>query len=295
MTVERTIPVPHRGRQVALTEFIQQAFGQRTLTLAVTAFLLGLLGNLLASLLGGWSFYGISGNVIITLVVAALVFGLWAWQRAHAVRPEVEIKLCPPQGKAGVIVLLSTLNRNDPAKMALVQATADWVRRSKPRDLRCEDFAPLVGTNLEPAFRALAWHLEKGKLEHCWTIGSPDEPGREDSGSAWLGPILERWFHCAHPSSGVTFHPTRLVPARDYDKLWAAVDEIFREATLKPEHIICDITGGLKLMSVGAALACMEPGRTMQYMDSRRDYKGNPIENGELLPVLIDITPYLVS
>jgi len=181
----------------------------------------------------------------------------------------------------------------------VVQAAANWILRADPDKLSSADFVPLLNTNLEPGLRALEWHLTKGRLEHCWTIGSPDEPASDDHpgvvGSAWLGESLKRWYECLHPNTGVTFHDTLEVPARNYGQLWATVDRVFHEASLKPEHVICDITGGLKLMSIGAALACLEEGRTMQYMDSTRDWKGDPVPKGQIEPVLIDITPYLVT
>jgi hypothetical protein len=267
---------------------------------------LGLLGNALANLLGSWRVWGISGNWIIVFMIALLVIGLWYAQRRRARRGEVEISVCAPEGKAGLIILLSTLNpfgagtraEMDQRRQAL-QAAANWILRADPDQLSSADFGPLRDTNLEPSLRALEWHLAKGKLEHCWTIGSPNEPAADNRpgnlGSAWLGEVLKRWYECLHPATGIAFHDTFEVPARNYGELWKTVDEIFRDASLKPETMICDITGGLKLMSIGAALACLDEGRTMQYMDSTRDWKGDPVPRGQMEPVLIDITPYLVS
>ncbi len=302
---ELALPKIKRSK-TGFTDFVQNAFGQPNLTLTLTAFLLGLLGNTLANLLGSWSLWGISGNWIIVFVITLLVVVLWYVQRRRTHRGEVEISVCAPEGKAGLIILLSTLNpfstgtkEEATQRRQAVQAAATWIAQAEPGNLRAADFEALLNTNLEPALRALEWHLAKAKLEHCWTIGSPDEPAAGNqagaSGSAWLGEILKRWYECLHPATGVTFHATQEVPARNYGQLWAAVDRVFGAASLKPEHIICDITGGLKLMSIGAALACLEEGRTMQYMDSARDWKGDPVPKGQMEPVLIDITPYLVS
>lgn len=302
---ELALPKVKRSR-TGFAEFVQRALGQPNLTLTLTAFLLGLLGNAVANLLGGWSVWGVSGNLIIVAVIALWVIVLWYMQLRRARRGEVEIRVCAPEGKAGLIILLSTLNpfgsgtKEEVAqRRQVVQSAAKWITRAEAGHLCADDFRPFFDTNLEPALRALEWHLGKGKLEHCWTIGSPDEPAAGTHaaavGSAWLGGILKQWYECLHPGTDVTFHPTLEVPARNYGQLWDTVDRVFREASLKPEHIICDITGGLKLMSIGAALACLDEGRTMQYMDSARDWKGDPVPKGQMEPVLVDITPYLVS
>ncbi|WP_051470164.1 hypothetical protein [Fischerella sp. PCC 9605] len=57
--------------------------------------------------------------------------------------------------------------------------------------------------------------------------------------------------------------------------------------------IVADITGGTKMMSVALAMACIPPRRRMQYMDSQRDWQGNPLPTGEMKPVVIDIDPIL--
>lgn len=70
-------------------------------------------------------------------------------------------------------------------------------------------------------------------------------------------------------------------------------EKIFRESGYKEEVLLADITGGTKMMSVALALACIPPGRRMQYMDSERDWQGNPVPTGNLAPVLLDADPIL--
>jgi len=67
------------------------------------------------------------------------------------------------------------------------------------------------------------------------------------------------------------------------------VDKIFQSADYKDEKIVADITGGTKMMSIALTLACIPPKRLLQYMDSQRDWEGNPLEKGEMKPTLIDI------
>jgi hypothetical protein len=176
-----------------------------------------------------------------------------------------------------------------------VQQAAERIATAHEADLGDEDFQLLLGTNLEPELRALEFHHDQKNLRECWTIGTPDEVQGDDTirGSVWLAVVLERWFNHLHPGSGVRFWLCREVSQRDYVELWKTVDAIFRQGPLRANAIICDITGGLKLMSVGAALACVGDGRAMQYMATNRDWRGEPVERGKMVPVLVDISPYM--
>lgn len=298
----RTVRPP--GRPVAFRRYISTLLGQANLPLALGAFLLGLLGNVLAGVLGGWQALGIPSEWLILIVLAVAVVALYIYHRRRTERPVIEMRQARPTGKAGLILLLSTLDpraRGTKAEAKRrreeVQAAVAHISSAAEAELSEADFAPLLGTNLEPALRAIEFHHRAGTLRECWTIGTPDEMGQDGiphAGSARLGLVLQRWFSHCHPGHKVLFHPAIAVPARDYVTLWDQVDAIFRGGPLREEAIICDVTGGLKLMSIGAALACLAEGRTMQYMATDRDWKGEPLPAGEMQPVLLDISPYLV-
>lgn len=293
------------GRPVPFDRFIVRLIGQPNLTLGLAAFLLGLLGNVLAGALGGWAFLGISGNVWILIVIALAVIALYGLYRFRMPKTKIEMRENAPTAKAGLILLLSTLDpraRGTKVEVARrikeVQAVVDRILSSDTQALSPADVESLCGTNLEPALRALEFHYHEGTLRECWLIGTPDERRDDGSvvkGSAGLGTVLARWFGYLHPDHRVDFHTSYEVAPRDYVKLWDTVDSIFRAGPLRADAILCDITGGQKLMSIGAALACLGDGRTMQYMAVDRDWKGEPIPQGEMKPVLIDINPYLIS
>ncbi|MFZ1241830.1 MAG: hypothetical protein WAW03_18140 [Anaerolineae bacterium] len=291
-------------RQDSFTDFVAELIGQPNLSLALGAFLIGLLGNVLASALGDWYLWLIPGHWIIIIGLALAVVGLYFQYVRRKRTVVIEMQDNQPTGKAGVILLLSTLNpptggtaAENQQRRAEVEATITHIRESASENLTPADFALLNNTNLTPALRALEWHAQAGALRECWLLGTPDESrtdGTLQHGSAWLAPVLQRWFELLHPGLKVNFNLVAPVPSRSYFQLWQKVDEIFTRSPYRPENIICDITGGLKLMSVGAALACLVPGRTMQYMASDRDWKGEPIDKGKMEPVLVDITPYLI-
>lgn len=291
------------GRPAPFDQYITRLIGQPTLPLAMGAFLLGLLSNILAGALGGWIFLGVSGNVWILIVVALAVVGLYGLYRWRLRKPKIEMRESAPAAKAGLVLLLSTLDpraRGTKAEVARrikeVQTAFERILSSDAQALSPTDIEPLCGTNLEPALRALEYHYHEGTLRECWLIGTPDEfrdDGSVVKGSAGLGLVLERWFGYLHPDHRVLFHASYEVAPRDYVRLWNTVDGIFRAGPLRADAILCDITGGQKLMSIGAALACLGDGRAMQYMATDRDWKGEPIAKGEMKPVLIDINPYL--
>jgi hypothetical protein len=79
----------------------------------------------------------------------------------------------------------------------------------------------------------------------------------------------------------VEFHEMPINPP-SIEASYRAVDQVFTveamQAGLKPEEVIADLTGGLKTMSAGMVLACLPHGRTMEYIESRRDEAGQPID-----------------
>ncbi|MSP13164.1 MAG: hypothetical protein EXR62_09430 [Chloroflexi bacterium] len=290
---------------VTLTDYLKGLYGQPNLTLAIGTVLVGLLENVLAAFMGDWEFNGIPGSLIITVVLLILLFALFFFYRWRTPLPVIEMREKAPEGKAGLVLLLSTLSalpRGSPEqvkqRIAAVDQAVAHITTSQPSDLQDGDFAPLVGTNLEPELRALEYHLREDKLRECWIISTKDTKssmGGVMKGSEAVGELLERWFHHFHPNSGVRFHRQDYVIApRDYMTLWQKVDGIFRNGDVKPESIICDITGGLKTMSIGVALACMGGNRDMQYMASDRDWRGEPLTKGQMAPILISVNPHLV-
>ncbi|MCW5854404.1 MAG: hypothetical protein KIT87_30320, partial [Anaerolineae bacterium] len=209
-------------------------------------------------------------------------------------------------GRAGLILLISPLNPlllGTPTQEEVrrrrveVRETARRLRDTDEIQLKGNDFLPLLNTNLEPALRALEFHYQARTLRDCWMISTCDVQGPDGEvvkGSAWICPLLQKWFRALHPGTTIEFYYEGYeVAPRAYGQIWRKVDSIFRISHLRPSQIICDITGGTKLMSIGAALACIADGRNMQYMASDRDWRGEPIERGTLVPVLVDVTPYL--
>jgi hypothetical protein len=80
----------------------------------------------------------------------------------------------------------------------------------------------------------------------------------------------------------------------DYPRLCELVEKIYQKSSYKDERIVADITGGTKLMSMAMSIACVPPKRRLQYMDSSRDWQGQPT-GGVMKPVIIDIDPIVYN
>lgn len=282
---------------VSIVQFIGRLVGHPDFILALGAVLLGLLSDLIASLLGEWQLWGLSGNVVISVALIVVVLILFLIYRRGRV---AIISEGPPEGKAGVILLLSILNARARGPKAEAQAREAEVNTATKRiynaaradTVAADDFQALRGTNLEPALHALEYHYEEGTLKDCWCIGTPGEASSDrwpPPGSVWLARVLEHWFTHLHPEHKVTFQPAQAIGMQEYAKLAETIDGIYRKSIFKERSIICDITGGSKLMTMGVGLACVRGSRDMQYMFSARDAQGEPVHGEEMVPVLIDI------
>jgi len=282
---------------VSIVVFFGRLVGHPDFILALGAVLLGLLSDLIASLLGEWQLWGLSGNVVITVVLIIVVLILFLIYRRGRV---AVISEGAPEGKAGIIVLLSVLNARARGSESEVQAYEAEVNNAARRiynaaradTVDADDFQALRGTNLEPALHALEYHYGENTLKYCWSIGTPGKVSDDHwppPGSVWLARVLEHWFTHLHPEHKVTFHPAQAIGMQAYAKLAETIDGIYRKSIFKERSIICDITGGSKLMTMGVGLACVRGNRDMQYMSSARDAQGEPVRGGKMVPVLIDI------
>jgi hypothetical protein len=255
-------------------------------------FLGGLISDTIGELTSDSTLIGISlrwvviGLLILILTIICIISRLRR-------RPVIEMHEHSPVGKHGLILLVSTINPRDKIDR---QAFDDYLKHITSlsfEQLQAQDFELLHKSNLLPPLRAIEFHYTSGKLRDCWLIATTETDGQ--MGSEDVPPLLEKWFRVLHPHHNIEFHYGKelCVHPRDYVSLWNLVDRLFREAPYKPKHIIADVTSGTKLMSVGVALACQQEGRTMQYMSTQRDWRGEPLPTGEMVPILVDIDPYL--
>ena len=277
-------------------------------------------GWLVGGLLINWlSNLGMLWTGVLIVVVGGGYGLLYIWnrrrQRKKKIAMELQLAERPPERVLGLILPISTPNLvrgNEQEKENLVSL----VESAEPhidQPLTPEEEALLERSNLKPALAALEYHWGQGpdaeagrasRLQEVWLIATEeDDSGGQRIGSAGgAAALLQRWFFSRHPEARqqVRFYRDEYegislrVGSRNYTQLWNVVDHIYTKAPYKPEQILADITPGTKVMSVAIALACLPPKRRMQYVVGRRDpHTGEPLPEGVLRPMLIDVDPYL--
>ncbi|MCB2160709.1 hypothetical protein KQH40_01340 [bacterium] len=128
-------------------------------------------------------------------------------------------------------------------------------------------------------------HLER--LAHCWLISTEES---KDNASKLQQEIQAR------PNNQVRVHNIvdTIVDADDPKSTYDAINQIFLQAEdlhIPEQEIICDITGGTKMMSVGMSLACSKTQRQMQYIKTNKE-DGKPKEGGPKKAMLIRTSPW---
>src|SRR5262249_39553081 len=123
----------------------------------------------------------------------------------------------------------------------------------------------LLDRRIGSALKAIQHHL--GVLTHCWLVGSKDsQPYIE---------LLQK--ACRKYFANVQLPPPAIVDDvyNKIDDALKAVHDIFERCEaetngqVKTLDIITDITGGNKIMSVGAAMACLDADRSIEYMEQQ--------------------------
>ncbi|MEG3844751.1 hypothetical protein [Microcoleus sp. herbarium14] len=260
--------------------------------------------TVLISLLTAGSIYGIGG-------VAVVGFIWWRVDRARAkARAQrlysdlaISVDKEAPTGVKGLILLLSRYSprapelKNEETIAPLIEA----VINSEIGKLTQADFdrLDLLNSNLFPQIKAVEFHEKQGKLRDIWLISTEsyetDKGKVKVKGSEDSALIISQYLRFVYGKTLDINWEGLSVRDYDYQGLWRLAEQIFRDSGYKDEVIVADITGGTKMMSVALAMACIPPKRRMQYMDSQRDWEGNPLSAGDMQPVVIDVDPILYS
>jgi hypothetical protein len=141
--------------------------------------------------------------------------------------------------------------------------------------------------NLDVPLQSVQHHAQV--LQHCWLIashgGGQDCLASQRTAAELAEQIRLRWPQVqVHHGSDYQADPDDVVSA------WKLVDQVYAAASqldLAATDILADITGGLKPMTAGMALACLAPERDMQYMKTVRDENGEPQRGAPLIAVQI--------
>ncbi|GIK75184.1 MAG: hypothetical protein BroJett021_41720 [Chloroflexota bacterium] len=115
-------------------------------------------------------------------------------------------------------------------------------------------------------------------LQHCWLIVTPQ-----------MQPAA---LKAANHFDGIQFSIEPLSDLYDTRACFDIVCNIFEQKAgllhITPAHMVADITGGTKPMTVGLILACIEHGVAIQHVPTAYDVTGKP--GGPLSPIVIELT-----
>lgn len=137
--------------------------------------------------------------------------------------------------------------------------------------------------NKDVPLKVVAHH--QPALRHCWLVATKDS----------LQTAIELAAEIRRNWPAVQVHDAELSNLVDPDYsqgTWQRVENIYaqaRELGLKEEDIVSDITGGLKPMTAGMAIACLPRNRPLQYLKTVRDKDGRPIPDAPTVVMKISI------
>lgn len=245
----------------------------------------------------------LSGGEPLGFLGVGVLFVYWFWlerQRSKKISQRLGLSINskePAKGAKGLIMLLSpysprlVLLKDEKQLQPLIQ----HIINTPVEQLQLVDFQniDLFSSNLLPQIKAVEYHVKEGNLRDVWLISSQSYDSVK--GSENTAKILAKYLSFEYGQRLEIHTQGYCVEDWNYAKLWQMGDEIFRDSDYKDEAIVADITGGTKMMTMALAMACVLPQRRMQYMDSQRDWQGNPLPVGEIKPVGIDVTPIIHS
>ncbi|MBF2063624.1 MAG: hypothetical protein IGS39_04215 [Calothrix sp. C42_A2020_038] len=240
--------------------------------------------NLLSNLLTNWSILGLAG------IISTFLYWFFLEYRRKRLLERFAVSVSPqaPQPAGGLVLLLSPYSpgRNSKIDITTLQNQIAYIQRTPIEKLVEADFEAidLLKSNLVPQIKAVEHHWNTGELRDVWLITT------KVPGSGLSAGILEQYLRFRYAARLQTHSQSYCVDDWNYKQLCELGEKIFRECHYKQESVVVDITGGTKMMSVALAMACLRPGRRMQYMESHRDWQGNPLEKGKIEPVGIDVS-----
>jgi hypothetical protein len=255
--------------------------------------------NTFSSLVGTWGFVVCAPFLVLLFVL------MWLRARRLLAAPVAyRVTKQPPLPARGLILLLSPYDPRSPNPElrdaekvhVMIEALLENAERLTEDDLHKIN---LSGSNLAPQLEAVAYHVRQGQLRDVWLLTTATEWVEADGvrrcvrGSEKAAELLEACLRLRHGAALAVQRVGLTVPAWDYAVLWRKAEEIFRRSGYKEDVLLADITGGTKMMSVALAMACIPPLRKMQYMDTMRDWQGQPLPAHTSQPVVIDVDPLL--
>lgn len=263
------------------------------LVLAVFGFLIGIVTNLVSDFFPQLGQTAILLLMAITAIIGIVVLAIRA--RAQRVRVVINrfVTLRLPEerereARRGLIVFVSLYSevKRKPEERLPPEAALAAAKNLDYGKLSFEV------SNLQPAIEAIVSH--RSRLDYCWLISTTaSDPAA--AVSLPYAPVLCRYL-TAERGVDCTFFGDKdsryAVPLDDDGEVTIKtrdiVARIFKEASelgLKEDDIVADFTGGLRSMTLGMILACLDRGRDIQFQGTHYDENG---KQQDLFPLLFD-------
>jgi hypothetical protein len=208
-------------------------------------------------------------GVLVMGVISNLVFGLLTDAGSLGWGAVLRVAVA-----SGVIVMLAYgIYWRERRNLSRVHVILDESRLATPH----RGLIWLLGPGgVEHALQAIRHHAggQPGqRLEHCWLVMQRDNAAIQNAYTTLASQVVqENW--------GVRLEPI-LIDRLDVEAAYGAVRRVFeRDAPavgLSERDVIADITGATKPMTTGMVLAALDGARDLEYVESQRDAKGDPI------------------
>ena len=196
-----------------------------------------------------------------------------------------------PDPRGGVTGFVS------PARPPTDRAAAELTPAAPPQAIATRDFdrLQLESSNLWPLIEAILSH--QSELEHCWLITTAAGPNTPASAPYAL--LVEAYLrtrknlHCKFYHGQIYSIPLdddALVLTKTYEQVKHILSQAKR-LKIAPQELVADITGGLRSMTLGMILACLDREQDVEFIGTRYDENGAP--TGNLFPIIFSFEPEL--
>lgn len=277
---------------------LRQAIRLRQVVAGFSGLTLGLLINSLYSLMQD------SGPWLTVLLLIVFVASLGAIVYLDVSGPKrISLNLRPVKtlrtdaekqeaARRGLVIFVS-LYRPQPGCAVPSKEAKDWQKAALRGDYVYLD---LPNSNLAPAIQAIATHARH--LEHCWLISTtssdPDFPGSNTYLSvlkAYLREVqqVKCEFHDG-PGLELSLDDDALVFTRTLDRMRHAL-QMANDLGLQDDDVIADFTGGVRGMTLGMILSCLDGDRDIQMIGTHYSPSGAPTP--PLFPVIFSFEPVI--
>lgn len=266
----------------------------RNWTTGIASFCFGILIGVIPNLIATPQILLWAAPILGTIAFLASVISLLLRQQSlieasircpQAMRSQDDETLYARKGFIGFVSLYNNPGKLTPEELQVAIASLNFKRLQ------------LENSNLQPMLYALKAHASQ--LQHCWLIATI---GSEAPGSLPYARVIAEYLR---QCQGVqcTFHygnAYALPLDDDTDVLQKTYDlltkRIFREAVqlnLLPQDLVADFTAGLRSMTLGMVLACLDKERDIEFVGTRYDHDAKP--TGGLTPIVFSFEPEMKS